>query len=68
MGGTVNVVSELGKGSTFSITFKVMCKIVPDKSNSDISAGKSEKALIESIHSRKDEIIRNFNISGKFKQ
>jgi hypothetical protein len=29
MGGTVNVKSVVGEGSTFSILFKVMCK-VPD--------------------------------------
>jgi hypothetical protein len=27
MGGKVIVESELGKGSTFSMTFKVMCKV-----------------------------------------
>lgn len=27
MGGTVNVKSEVGKGSTFSIIFKAMCKV-----------------------------------------
>ena len=28
MGGTVKVESVVGEGSTFSITFKVMCKLV----------------------------------------
>jgi hypothetical protein len=32
MGGSVNVKSEVGVGSTFSIIFKAMCKI-PDKEN-----------------------------------
>ncbi len=31
MGGSVNVQSELGKGSTFAIEFKVMCKVKEDK-------------------------------------
>ena len=31
MGGTVNVKSELGEGSIFSITFKLMCKVPSNK-------------------------------------
>jgi signal transduction histidine kinase len=31
MGGSVNVKSELGKGSTFAIEFKVMCKVKENK-------------------------------------
>ena len=34
MGGTVNVQSEVGQGSTFSIIFKVMCKVPCFKKNS----------------------------------
>ena len=36
MGGTVKVQSEVGKGSIFSIIFKVMCK-VPELNVQDIS-------------------------------
>jgi hypothetical protein len=39
MGGTVKVKSELGKGSTFSIIFKTMCKL-PIKKNSSKSLEK----------------------------
>ena len=31
MGGTVKVQSEEGKGSIFSIIFKVMCKVPEEK-------------------------------------
>lgn len=34
MGGKVLVESEEGKGSTFSVTFKVMCKISANNSDS----------------------------------
>jgi hypothetical protein len=34
MGGKVVVESEEGKGSTFSVTFKVMCKISAKSSES----------------------------------
>jgi signal transduction histidine kinase len=30
MGGKVTVASEVGKGSTFTMTFKSMCKISTD--------------------------------------
>lgn len=31
MGGKVIVKSEVGKGSTFSVTFKTMCSMDPQK-------------------------------------
>lgn len=36
MGGKVLVESEEGKGSTFSVTFKVMCKILQSSESGKI--------------------------------
>ena len=44
MGGTVKVESVLGEGSTFSIIFKVMCKVATAK------VMKKEPVLQENNH------------------
>jgi len=46
MGGTVNVKSAEGEGSTFSIIFKVMCKVAQDK----IIEKQKEKEIMEKIN------------------
>ena len=44
MGGKVLAESEVGKGSTFSVTFKVMCKIS--------ASGQSSKSDVENLSAR----------------
>ena len=43
MGGTVKVESVVGEGSTFSITFKVMCKLMDNSQT--VKSDSSQKSL-----------------------
>lgn len=54
MGGKVIVESELGKGSTFSMTFKVMCKVFESNNASSLL----EYSLMSPLF--KEEISGNF--------
>jgi len=55
MGGEVLVESELGKGSTFSVTFKVMYQITDQHSNS------SERALSNSSLKKSSPLTPRIN-------
>ena len=76
MGGKVLVESEVGKGSTFSVTFKVMCKISANgqssKSDVEILSARNLSGSLEVFAQNSENISRqksrNFEVEHIFDQ